>query len=391
MATAKQIKALVESHADGDDARFFSVAMQLAAQEARSGHGRFAKELRELIDQARERLGRPPTTPQKTVPISQPRGELAGLMSVAYPATRLGEMVLEGTVRDRLNHVLSELGQRHKLEEFGLAPCRKLLLVGPPGTGKTMSAAALAGDTLLPVERLRTHGATVLSIKREGNVEKAAVFMPEKAVTQFLNKFDRYQTTDTKSGRPSNEDLARPIETVGEADLRSLWTDDPSSFPATEQEIWWEVWLCRDSESGNELDRFREFAAQVGIQVRLDTPLLFPERTVLLTYSSPARLASALDSVGDIAELRSARPSPQSFLDMSAREQSELTRAIADRTGPAPPDDAPAVCLLDTGVNAEHPLLHQFLSPADTHVYDPSWDAKDFRRRRRPRTPEVSV
>lgn len=78
MATAKQIRALIESHAEGDDARLFSGAMQLAAQEAPSGHSQFAKELRGLIDEAKARLGRPATTPQKTIPISQPRANWPG-------------------------------------------------------------------------------------------------------------------------------------------------------------------------------------------------------------------------------------------------------------------------------------------------------------------------
>jgi hypothetical protein len=51
MATADQVKALIRSHADGDDARFYAIAMQVAAQAARSGHGRFAQELRDLVDQ----------------------------------------------------------------------------------------------------------------------------------------------------------------------------------------------------------------------------------------------------------------------------------------------------------------------------------------------------
>ena len=40
MASAEQIKALLKSHVDGDDDRFFSVAMQVATHEARLGHGK---------------------------------------------------------------------------------------------------------------------------------------------------------------------------------------------------------------------------------------------------------------------------------------------------------------------------------------------------------------
>jgi hypothetical protein len=46
MPTADQVKALVRSHAEGDDAQFYAVAMQVAARAARSGQTRFAKELR---------------------------------------------------------------------------------------------------------------------------------------------------------------------------------------------------------------------------------------------------------------------------------------------------------------------------------------------------------
>jgi hypothetical protein len=55
VATADQVKALIRSHADGDDTRFYAVAIQVAAQAARSGHGKFSQELRELVDQVKAR------------------------------------------------------------------------------------------------------------------------------------------------------------------------------------------------------------------------------------------------------------------------------------------------------------------------------------------------
>ena len=57
MASAEQIKALLKSHIDGEDDRFFSIAMQVAAHEARLGHGKLAEELRAIIDDAKERRG----------------------------------------------------------------------------------------------------------------------------------------------------------------------------------------------------------------------------------------------------------------------------------------------------------------------------------------------
>lgn len=149
MANGDQLKALLRSHAEGDDRHFYSVAMQMAAHEARQGHGKLAEELRELIDAAKAR--RSPSTPESTIPIARPKGELATVLSVSYPALRLSDMVLAEPLQQSLQRVLKE--QRHlaKLRSHGLRPRRKLLLVGPSGTGKTMTASALAGELGIPL------------------------------------------------------------------------------------------------------------------------------------------------------------------------------------------------------------------------------------------------
>ena len=142
MASADQLKALLQSHLEGDENRFYSVAMQVAAHEAKRGHGKLAEELRLLVDQAKSR--RAVTSDSKAVPISRPKGELANLLSVSYPKSRLGDMVLNGELTQQLERIIRE--QRHAAEilSHGLSPRRKLLLVGPPGTGKTMTAQIIA-------------------------------------------------------------------------------------------------------------------------------------------------------------------------------------------------------------------------------------------------------
>ncbi len=157
MANADQIKALVQCHAEGDDTRFYAVAMQVAATAARSGHGRFARELRKLVDKAKTRGSElPPRV--KPIPVAQPRGELAGLLSAGYPRTRLTDMALGDAVNGRIKRVLLEQKQRDRIREHGLAPLRKLLLIGPPGTGKTMTAGVLAGELGLPLFSIQLDG-----------------------------------------------------------------------------------------------------------------------------------------------------------------------------------------------------------------------------------------
>lgn len=158
MATADQVKALIRSYAEGDEQRFFAIAMQVAAQAARYGHTKFAQELRDLVDEARGRLKDKPTGQQtRPIPLVQPRGELAGVLSASYPKARASEMALDDAVRSRVERILLEQRQRARIQEHGLAPLRKLLLVGPPGTGKTMTAAVIAGELGLPLFTIQLH------------------------------------------------------------------------------------------------------------------------------------------------------------------------------------------------------------------------------------------
>jgi SpoVK/Ycf46/Vps4 family AAA+-type ATPase len=153
MASADHIKALLKSHLEGDDQRFYSVAMQLAAHEAKLGHGKLAEELRMLVDKAKQRRGA-----SQPVPIGKPRGELAELLSVSFPKARLGDMVLDDALKKQIQRIIREQRHAARILEHGLSPRRKLLLMGPPGNGKTMTGSVLAGELGLPLFQVRLDG-----------------------------------------------------------------------------------------------------------------------------------------------------------------------------------------------------------------------------------------
>ena len=153
MASADQIKALIKSYLSQDNDQFYSVAMQVAAHEAKQGHGQLAQELRDMIDAAKSRLSAGQSG--SAHPIAKPRGELANLLRVTYPKNRLSEMVLDETAAAQLSRIIKEQRLFMRIREHGLSPRRKLLLVGPPGTGKTMTASALAGELGLPLFLVR--------------------------------------------------------------------------------------------------------------------------------------------------------------------------------------------------------------------------------------------
>ncbi len=156
MASADQLKALIKSHISRDDSHFYSVAMQVAAHEARQGHGRLAEELLSMLDKGKAKLAA--DKGGKLVPLSnaaKSRTELGNLLSVSEPDDRIADMVLSNSAEAQLNRLVREQRMMTRIREHGLSPRRKVLLVGPPGTGKTLTASVLAGELGIPLFQVR--------------------------------------------------------------------------------------------------------------------------------------------------------------------------------------------------------------------------------------------
>lgn len=79
MATAQQIIALLNSHAQGDQEQFLSIALQVAAGEARSGRKDTADQLRRLVQAARNEAKPAKAGDTAAIPIARPKGELQTL------------------------------------------------------------------------------------------------------------------------------------------------------------------------------------------------------------------------------------------------------------------------------------------------------------------------
>jgi SpoVK/Ycf46/Vps4 family AAA+-type ATPase len=146
MATADQIKSLIRSHYSEDPERFYTLALQLAAHEAQQGHGALAHDIRDIVDKSR-REGGPTLLKFPT--------ELTGLVFSEEPDVRLSSLVLSPRLMDRIKRVLHEYRQQAKLKTYGLSHRRKILLVGPPGTGKTMSARVIAAELRLQLHTIQ--------------------------------------------------------------------------------------------------------------------------------------------------------------------------------------------------------------------------------------------
>ena len=201
MATNDQLKALVQSHGEGDDSQFYSVAMQVAAKAARGGQSKFAQELRDLVDQLRVRENAR-TQIAAVLPFTQPQGELGSLLTLSYPEARLADLVLAPEVRQRLEQVLLEQRQRDTLHRHNLRPARRLLLTGPPGTGKTSTARVVAGELGLPLFAIRLD--TLITKFMGETAAKLRLIFDALAKTRGVYLFDEVDALASERAAPND-------------------------------------------------------------------------------------------------------------------------------------------------------------------------------------------
>lgn len=231
-----------------------------------------------------------------------------------------------------------------------------------------------SGGVPLRIDRLESEpkGIEVVAVRQEDGTECAVVFVPDGQLGYFIRRVEQYLEDDTKKGEPKHKPLIESIRSVRLATLSALWTED-EPLPDPNASGWWEIWLRRTDDE--ELSRFRAYANQADLVVAQRT-LEFPDRKVILVRGRLAALAGSLDVINDMAEVRRAKLATSDFLDLPAQELADLVKGLRSRLEEAP-STAPAVCVLDTGVNRGHPLLDGSLSNEDCHACDPAWGVED--------------
>jgi len=217
-------------------------------------------------------------------------------------------------------------------------------------------------------------GIELCAIKQSERKTIATVFVPEGKLSYFLKKISQYKDENTPKDNPRHKDLIEGISAIKLAALEALWTDDLELFPNADDEIWWEVWL-RHSGIVDYEGFLREHADQMGLTVGNET-IRFLDRTVLLVRATREQIAHSIHLLGAVAELRCAKETADFFTGMDRVEQQDWIDDALQRLTP-PPEDAPSICILDTGVTEQHPLLQPAANSSDMHTYNPAWGTDD--------------
>ena len=141
MATAQQLKTLIKSHFEDGDSRFITLSLQIAAHEAKLGHTALANDIRSLIDNSKPMV-------RQLKPLDK---DLEELILQVNPDNKLSELIVPDILKNRIEKILNEYHNSSKLFKYGLENRRKILLSGPPGTGKTMTASIISKELGIPL------------------------------------------------------------------------------------------------------------------------------------------------------------------------------------------------------------------------------------------------
>jgi hypothetical protein len=298
-------------------------------------------------------------------------------ISYSYPRRKIDPMPLREdyaahsrALLDQLTAALGDIpiaGQDGRLPVEGLK-AGAIVEVGtiPPAEGSRTQAVKLPNGLEFPTQDV----VVLRSERRDDRTESALLFVPDDARTFLQGRIRSYGQPQGNQPRP-DVDRFEKVETIRAAETRSLFVGNVDF--ASSEPLWWELWVRHDGRIAEGVAAAARLAA---LDVHEDR-LLFPDTTVLFVHSSAEGIAGFVGRIpGAVTEIRKATGTIEPFLDRGAKGlgPQDWTADLARRIVP-PPQDANAVCALDTGIAAQHPLIAPALHGA--WAYDAAWGADD--------------
>ena len=213
----------------------------------------------------------------------------------------------------------------------------------------------------------------------------ATVMMTQGAVSRFIEKVVAYTNDNIirngeDTGRPKFYKLFTNIADIQKATLRSFWVDEPEfDFPADNDVVWWEVWFRKTPNDQFRIARTLENLQAVGAAVGVSV-LEFAEHHVRLVKASAEQLSNSLILLDNLSELRK----PQETADFichkgqTYQDNAAWLDELRNRTQVEVNENSVLICILDSGINNEHPLISPFLPNERLYSIKPdAWGTSD--------------
>ena len=200
---ADLVANIIMMHCTGNETQFKAAVDALITDENKKGNSRTANMLTAAYK------GKAPTTIKKpdvvhsqntgyatqstSILQNAPRDKdsMLELYDIIHSNTSLSDVILPHKQIEVIHQIIDEQKYNEKLQKHHLPPSNRLLLCGPPGCGKTMTAFAIAHELNLPIAYVRIDG-LVSSYLGQTNVNLRRIFasVKDKRIVLFLDEFD---------------------------------------------------------------------------------------------------------------------------------------------------------------------------------------------------------
>lgn len=223
----------------------------------------------------------------------------------------------------------------------------------------------------------RNSGIRLLNVRTENNITKATVYVPNGKESIFLNKIQAYADSSVTGDKIKNKDFVSSIENIKLAVLESFWVGDKDHMPTDNQSVWCEVWLRYDLKSTVDIvtNSFIEHCNACQIILNTDK-IIFPERVVFIVKANQLQLKDLIALCEFVAEIRRAPEVVSFFEELNLNEQNEWCQDLLNRSILV--DNNSTVCILDTGISKDHPIIDPFIEWEHIQSVDDSWNKADI-------------
>ena len=229
----------------------------------------------------------------------------------------------------------------------------------------------------------------LLNIKKEttevGSRYRVNVMLTEGGISHFLIKVKKYLSENTRykgeeTQTPKNNKLISNIKSIQLATLEAFWTEpDENPFPEENEVVWWEVWF-RKKKGIEPAFEYNKIISQLGLvdaQIS-NQELIFPEHFIKLVKASPRQLSKSIYLLDNLAELRKPKETADFFTNLNMSEKEDAVNKLQSRIENHTNENSVAVCILDSGVQNQHPLLSNFIPQNNLFSYKPEdWGTQD--------------
>lgn len=198
---AELVENLIVAHCSGSEQQFSEALNVLIKDEEKKGNTPTASRFRKAYEQKKrtEGLASDHAVGSSAVFFSsatqaiapRDRDSLLELYEIVYSETSLDEVVLPVNQKTVIQQFVDEQNNVANLKKHNIPVSNRLLLCGPPGCGKTMTAYAIGNALNLPIAYVRLDGLVSSYLGQTStNLRKVFDSVKNQRIILFLDEFD---------------------------------------------------------------------------------------------------------------------------------------------------------------------------------------------------------